>query len=351
MSYHLKAGEPVEAEVRRLAADQLDRAFCELDDPALDRDETVHQARKRCKKLRGLLRLVRPAIRGKTYPRENRALRDAQRLLSPLRDARARLGSLALLRDAFDEVLDADALACVREAFAARLEGADAAEPVERFRSVLEDVRSRAQEWEIEAEGFDAIEAGVAKTYRRGRRAMRRAYRKGSAEAFYEWRKRVKYHLYHVRLMRESWPLPLEARRSALDQLADHLGDAHDLAVLASHLNAHPVAGLSPRGEARSARTDRRAPHPTATRGAADRASALRRCSGRVRETRGHLVRRERERSARGITGSRARSGRGARSAGQRVIGGMSHPALLPDRPRRRLSAAKTTTTIVVQTR
>jgi hypothetical protein len=63
MSYHLKRSDgPVQDGVRRIAVDQIDAAIAELDDKALDVHETVHQIRKRCKKLRGLIRLVRPAF-------------------------------------------------------------------------------------------------------------------------------------------------------------------------------------------------------------------------------------------------------------------------------------------------
>src|SRR5215475_2007881 len=71
------------------------------DRPRADRsrpdDERIHSIRKRCKKLRGLLRLVRPSL-GDTYERENAYFRDVARALSPLRDVHVTLA-------AFDAVL------------------------------------------------------------------------------------------------------------------------------------------------------------------------------------------------------------------------------------------------------
>jgi CHAD domain-containing protein len=81
-------------------------------------------------------------------------------------------------------------------------------------------------------DGFDALAEGLKKTYARARKARRAAYAKGEAKLFHEWRKRVKYHGYHVRLLRSLWAGPLEARRDELDELSDLLGDDHDLGDL-----------------------------------------------------------------------------------------------------------------------
>jgi CHAD domain-containing protein len=61
---------------------------------------------------------------------------------------------------------------------------------------------------------------------------MAEAYADPSAGAFHEWRKRVKYHRYHVRLLRDLWRPLLDCRRAALHELSDLLGEAHDLGLL-----------------------------------------------------------------------------------------------------------------------
>ena len=78
-------GEPPETAFRAIALDQLDEALSDLDNPDRDGRSVVHEARRRCKKLRGLLRLVRPVF--PEFARENAAIRDAAALLSHLRDA------------------------------------------------------------------------------------------------------------------------------------------------------------------------------------------------------------------------------------------------------------------------
>ena len=80
--------------------------------------------------------------------------------------------------------------------------------------------------------GFGAIEPGLRKTYGRGRRARVNAYRSPSDEAFHDWRKRVKYHWYHVRLLQDSWPSVIKTYRDSLKDLGEILGDDHDLVVV-----------------------------------------------------------------------------------------------------------------------
>ena len=67
---------------------EIDAALGELTgDHRGARDEAVHEARKSLKKVRAVLRLVRPVVGEKGYRRENTCFRDAGRPLSVARDA------------------------------------------------------------------------------------------------------------------------------------------------------------------------------------------------------------------------------------------------------------------------
>jgi hypothetical protein len=88
MSYRFYYRETMLENVQRVAFEQNEAAIAEIDDRKLDVHETVHQARKHCKKIRGLIRLVRPQFK-KTYKFENAWYRDAARDLSSIRDAQS----------------------------------------------------------------------------------------------------------------------------------------------------------------------------------------------------------------------------------------------------------------------
>jgi inorganic triphosphatase YgiF len=66
MPFRLRRKKTVQKSVRRIALEQIDKAIREVLDDNVNRHEAVHQVRKRCKKLRGLIRLVRPSFQD--YP-------------------------------------------------------------------------------------------------------------------------------------------------------------------------------------------------------------------------------------------------------------------------------------------
>lgn len=243
MAYRIRRRKSVEASVRKIALEQIDKAIGEVMDDEMDRHEAVHQARKRCKKVRGLIRLVRPQFAD--YQQENKCFRDAARDLSYVRDAQSIIDCFDDLVEHFQDQIDQDAFAPVRKELAERRQkiaddkiGLD--NKLDEFLAKMRDARGRAAQWKIEDDGFSAVEGGLAKTYRRGRKTLRNAYENPSTENFHEWRKRVKYHWYHARLLRRIWPDMMNVWRSAADELSDLLGDDHDLAVFRQTLLDDP---------------------------------------------------------------------------------------------------------------
>jgi CHAD domain-containing protein len=62
---------------------------------------------------------------------------------------------------------------------------------------------------------------------------MERAFDRPSDESFHEWRKRVKYLRYQMEALRALWPTVVGGLESSLNDLAETLGEEHDLAELA----------------------------------------------------------------------------------------------------------------------
>jgi CYTH domain-containing protein/CHAD domain-containing protein len=246
VGYVLEPDRPVQDEVHRIAAERLDEAIAHLDLIGADADHAdvetaVHEARKRCKASRGLARLVKPAL-GDGFRTFDRLVRDAARELSSLRDAHAVLNTLDVL---LDEHPDAGALHAVRHRQAAI--SSDAARTavgphdprISTARTLLVDARAASQAWWI-PRGFDAVEAGLAATYRQGRSALRRTHADPTDARVHDWRKAVKYLWYQVQLVHEAAPSVLGPLEGQLDGLADTLGNDHDLAVLVALLDEHP---------------------------------------------------------------------------------------------------------------
>lgn len=233
MSYSFrKSDRSLTQGLRRIARSQIEMAIAEIDDPELDPVTTAHQLRKRCKKLRGLIRLVRPGFNA--YEEENATFRDLARSLADLRDAGATLETVGALEKQFGEVVGTEFFAGVRKTLAAASPPPHATIAQARLRTAREAFAAaleRTGSWQIRGKPADILAHGAAMTYKRALKAMSVAAETDMAEDFHEYRKWVKYHWYQMRVLKQIWPKIIHARIEEARRLADELGNHHDFAV------------------------------------------------------------------------------------------------------------------------
>lgn len=132
----------------------------------------------------------------------------------------------------------------VRQGLAARAQSASRAVAdqdarIQRARRLLMAGRSRVDDWTLD-DDFGPVCAGVAKTYKQGRKRFTDSLEQPSDQNLHEWRKGVKYSWYHIRLLRGSAPSVLKPLADRLHDLSDVLGDDHNLAVLTGQLRSCP---------------------------------------------------------------------------------------------------------------
>jgi hypothetical protein len=225
----------VEETFRSVALSQIDEALDALASSGDEKRSTVHEARRRCKKLRGLLRLVRPAFAD--YRLENGAIRDAAALLSHLRDAEVLHETVSKLADSSGS----EAVARVAAHLAAEPLPEPADDKITEFRLRLLAVRERAASWTLKKDDHAVLLRGLREAYRQDRERMNVALASGDPADFHDWRKAQKYHGFHVDLLRKAAPDVLEADLKTIDKLSDLLGVHHDLAVLLQAVDANPA--------------------------------------------------------------------------------------------------------------
>lgn len=246
MSYRLRTDETLTDGVRRVVHEQTDRAVAQLNSRPEGVDAAIHDARKRFKKIRGVLRLVRDEIGPDVYHRENAFYRDAGRRLAPARDSVVMIETLDALVERFDRPNPMPRFDRLRARLVARHGQAlrqlvDKAATLEAVTASLELAQVRISRWPILRDEAAAFGAGLRRVYKRGRKAMAAAYDEPSVENFHEWRKRGKYLWYHMRLLSDAWPGPLQALATELHQLTNYQGDDHDLAVLSQLIRDEPA--------------------------------------------------------------------------------------------------------------
>ena len=244
MAFELEPDVSITRAVRQVVRQRLDKALGLLDSLDGEGDQAtiesaVHDARKRCKEVRSVARLVRASIGEGEFRTFNSAVRDAASELGPIRDSHAVLGAFdALLNQTGNQ--EEPSLAAVRrdqatEADRATREAASDRDRIDRAQRLLRRARRNAHGWSVPG-GFPAVATGIATVYRRGRSTLAEARAEPSDEAIHEWRKSVK-HLWHaMQLVEASAPCVLSNLVEQLDALGDLLGDDHDLAVLVERL-------------------------------------------------------------------------------------------------------------------
>jgi len=246
VSFELRAGETLGDGIHRIAEKELGKVRGYANGSARgSRDEVVHEVRKSLKKLRTLLRLVRPAVDRKTYRRENIALRDISRPLTEVRDA-------AILVEALDKTTKAPRPGSRRRSFGkvreelirhqrdVRGKILTKEEALKVVNSGIKDALDRLDDWADVKNKWSSLGEGVQRVYRRARRAFGAARQTPTVAQLHEWRKQSRYLRHQLELLRPLKPAVLGPLASRTHRLGEILGDDHDLAMLRRELAGDP---------------------------------------------------------------------------------------------------------------
>lgn len=246
MAYRLDPAAPLDAEIRRIAREQIDRAVEDLASHAED-ERAVHEARKRMKRLRALVRLARTAQPDFAQV-ENARYRDAAKAVSGARDRVALIEALDGLARRFAEE-SPRLFAKSRRTLTERRDQAlgasgDLPARIAETLDALQAGRARLDGFALPHKPRrqrDALTGGLVANLVQARRDHRALRRSPDAERFHDLRKRVKYLGHHLRLLEPLWPNVLSAMREDAEDAAEALGRDHDYAVLLAEIDAEPT--------------------------------------------------------------------------------------------------------------
>jgi CHAD domain-containing protein len=238
MSYKIKQSRPLDGEMRRIVKERITNSMEHLSRYDQSPDKAVHEVRKNMKKIRGALRLIRYSIPDSAYKALNTRYRDFSRMLAAPREAAVYLETLDALRGDLTDPDDTEAVEkTLREDY--RRTHRELLEP----RNVPADVRNKLKQsiqeidtLSIERQGFDIFYEGFMRIYKQGQKALKQAKAFHDGGQLHDWRKRVKYLWYHLRLLQGAWPNVVKGYAKSLDEISDCLGLEHDLVDLKNKL-------------------------------------------------------------------------------------------------------------------
>jgi CHAD domain-containing protein len=204
-----------------------------------DPGDKVHEARKSLKKARSALRLLRGSVESGERASANTTLREAGRRLSGARDAEVKVETLASIADPESPSRSKSAAESWHRSLEDEADAHRGDLTIEGLADVVRQIDSVARQFRgrrpIESDG--PVVANLGRAYKRGRKAMKRARKSGSPGDFHAWRKRAKDLRYQLEIVEPRLTAKFGATRERAEDLADALGDLHDLDVLAGDLS------------------------------------------------------------------------------------------------------------------
>lgn len=234
MAYRLRLGAPLDKSIRKIACEQLDNAISLLQTPD-NASTSVHNARKAFKRTRALLRLAKPVLKQKVFKREDKRIAEIARSLSQARDAQVMFEAAAKLELASGGASGQALFAHLRSWLQARQERMEEGLESGKLQTAVKELTESREDMArlpLDNVTLDALLESAQRTYAHGRDAMREALASEDDEICHDWRKLVQRHWRHVRLIQEAWPEEAKARMALAKELAETLGDHHDLCVL-----------------------------------------------------------------------------------------------------------------------
>lgn len=245
MTFRLKPNEFLSTGIKRIAKEQIAKAIAELSNTdELGIDEAVHQARKRLKKIRAVIRLVRDRLGSEVYQQENACFRDLGRKLAILRDSKVQIATVDNLTSHFADTIAPDTFRNLRQELRVdyRREYQRVIDEgvVIAVKNQLKDAQTEIDRWTIESDDWSALAKSLKCVYKRGYKGLNRALSEPTADNLHDWRKRVKYLRYQLRILCPIWSEMMTGWVNRTHELADYLGEDHDLAVLHEFVQIQP---------------------------------------------------------------------------------------------------------------
>ena len=174
MSYRLQKDESLASGLRRIAEEQLTGALTYLE------ERNIYEVRRYIKRIRSLLRLLKPQL-GPIYIEENRRLRDVARRFSAERDLDV---SLELLETFSNQYKRKSTLNPQRKALSEKRSAVHYHLHLSESAEVLAATRKRIEDWPLHDLTPAILASQLEKTHKQSRHAFQHARKRGRPKTF-----------------------------------------------------------------------------------------------------------------------------------------------------------------------
>lgn len=257
--HRVGGNEPLAIALHRLTTEQFTIAIEALSDPSSDVGIATTATLKSMARIAAVLRLVRASIGDEAYRTELRILNETTQLLSSLLNGQPELRALDQLRSRYQPVLQEGAFGQLRTQLLhrhqlKRLQALSEGEALQRTLHRLRRARARFAAWPLDdqtdarmygrepvADSFEALSAGLGRTYKRARRHWTSAT-EGKNGALPKLHREVRHLGHQVEVISSSWPDVLGATAAACVQLEAVLSEEAALTALDAVLDDPTLA-------------------------------------------------------------------------------------------------------------
>lgn len=245
MAYRFRISETLGVGARRIAREITANAVLLASEKGRPLAVRTHEARKGVKKLRGLIRLVAPVSKSPE------ALKDTDLLLKRAAKAMARRRDDDVIHITLNKMAGEGGrgfrprnVAGVFKELTRRNkdETKNAADKKDfaEFSAIVSDLHRDIAAWNFQQSDLHALDWGYIATYREARTGMLQILEKPTDKRLHGWRRLVKYHFYHTRLLENIKAGFDNERIEKTKRLEVVLGHHHDLVMLKERIRGLP---------------------------------------------------------------------------------------------------------------
>ncbi|MFW5706558.1 MAG: CHAD domain-containing protein [Bacteroidota bacterium] len=196
----------------------------------------IHETRLCCKRIRSLLRLVRPGLSPETYDRFNTFYRDQARELSIIRDFTALSETLQKFLDSTHNEKSRKFIVWFRNQLLKKRRQTAVNQEFGVVRSGIRNAFEQQSEiisgLEFDDNHTSVLGRGFQKIYRKGRKQLELNLQQTDDHIMHQWRKQVKYLWYQLVFLQPLWPRIIDSFATEFKELSKQLGNHHDLVVM-----------------------------------------------------------------------------------------------------------------------